>query len=139
MKNLISPLVVLLLVSGCSQNRLPDPYAGFKHDDVAQGYWKEVSSDDKSIRELHFHTKGFSVTYSPFESYKDYWGTYTLNEKKDKIRFTVDGGNRRPEFIKATGAFQQQGKDEIRIDGIALDSRKPTKNHFRFERFRSDQ
>lgn len=139
MKNPIFMLVALIAVGGCSHQLFLDPYSGFEHTTAEQGHWKEVTSDKEAIGELHFHSKGFSITYSPFESYKDYWGIYTVNEQQDEIRLNVDGGNRLPEFSKASGRFQKVGGNEIRISGIGLDSRRPAKDYFRFERFHSDQ
>lgn len=139
MKPSIFILVALLMVGGCSKNRIPDPYAGFEHASAEQGYWKEVTSDKETIGELHFHSKGFSLTYNPFESYKDYWGDYTINEKRGEIRLNVETGNRLPGFSKATGSFQRVGGDEIEISGIGLDSRRSTKERFRFERFHPNQ
>jgi hypothetical protein len=136
MKPLLPILATLLLLGGCSNNRLPEPYTGFVHTSPEHGYWKEVASDKQLIGELHFHTKGFSITYNPFETYKDYWGSYTMDNSQTEIRITVDGGNKLPEFPKATGDFHQKIHNEISISGIALDSRRPNKKQFRFERLR---
>ena len=137
MKVPIPILATLLVLVGCSNNRFPDPYAGFVHASPEHGYWKEVANDKQLVGELHFHTKGFSITYNPFETYKDYWGSYSIDESQAEIRITVDSGNKIPEFPKAIGIFQQKGKNEILISGIALDSRRPGKKQFRFERFNS--
>lgn len=48
------------------------------------------------IRELRFRGDGtFGVTWQPFESYVDYWGTYRL-EDRDRLVLEVQGGNRVP-------------------------------------------
>jgi hypothetical protein len=133
MKNPISILLAIIMVSGCSKNRLPDPYAGYKHTSVEHGYWREITNDKQYIGELHFHAKGFSVTYNPFETYKDYWGSYTLNEKNE-IGFTVDSGNQLPAFTNASGKVEKADGDEISISGISMDSRRLSKVDFHFKR-----
>ena len=127
--------IVALLV-GCTGNRFPDPYAGFEHAAQEQGYWKEVTPDEENIKELHLHTKGISITYMPFETYKDYWGTYSLTDDRNQIQIVIEGGNTLPGFDEATGNFVEERSNEIRITGIRLDSRRPSKTDFRFERFR---
>lgn len=138
MKNPISILVALFMVCGCSKNQFPDPYAGFKHPSAEHGYWREITNDRQSIGELHFHSKGFSLTYNPFETYKDYWGSYTLNEKNE-IEFTIDSGNKLPAFAKASGKLQKVAGDEINISGIGMDSRRPSKVDFCFKRINPKQ
>jgi len=49
------------------------------------------------MRELVLNEDGsFTVTWFPFERYKDYWGTYTLDRKTGAVTFTVTGGNSVP-------------------------------------------
>jgi len=38
----------------------------------------------------------FTVTWFPFERYKDYWGTYIVDRKTGAVTFTVTGGNQVP-------------------------------------------
>ena len=127
--------IVALLV-GCTANRFPDPYAGFEHSAQEQGYWKEVTTDEEKINELHLHSKGISITYTPFETYKDYWGKYSLTDERHQIHVKIEGGNKLPGFEEATGRFVEIQSDEIRITGIRMDSRRPNKTDFRLERFR---
>ncbi|HXT23107.1 MAG TPA: hypothetical protein VN923_20325 [Thermoanaerobaculia bacterium] len=47
----------------------------------------------------------FTVTWHPFERYKDYWGTYTVDRKTNVIRFTVDGGNFVPKGLDLAGTI----------------------------------
>ncbi|MGC6466437.1 MAG: hypothetical protein ACON38_16960 [Akkermansiaceae bacterium] len=119
----------------CSPNTFPDPYAGFEHVSSEQGYWKELTSGEEQIRELHLHSKGFSVTFQPFETYKDYWGPYALGDDRRSIKLDVDGGNDLPAFEEGSGRFVEKGNQEIRIDGIVLDKRRPFQKSFRFQRF----
>ena len=49
------------------------------------------------IREFMLNEDGsFTVTWFPFERYKDYWGTYTVDRKSGAVNFTVTGGNSVP-------------------------------------------
>ena len=140
MKQLSLIFTIALILCNCSaKNRFPDPYQGFEHRTAEHGYWKEITKSKDSIEELHLHSKGISITYNPFETYKDYWGAYDLREQKTKIHLTVAGGNRLPDFKEVTGNFTQIGSDLLTIKGIALDYRRPGKKNFRFQRFHPNQ
>ena len=59
-----------------------------------------------AIEELVFAPDGtFTVTWIPFESYRDYWGTYTFDLDKGTLRLTVSGGNSIPPDVDGDGAF----------------------------------
>lgn len=59
------------------------------------------------IDELLFYVSGqYSVTWMPFESYKDYWGPYTINVKRRTVNFRVLGGNYVPKGIHGHGTFK---------------------------------
>lgn len=59
------------------------------------------------IDELLFDVSGnYSVTWRPFESYKDYWGPYTINVKTRKVTFRVSRGNYVPKDIHGRGTFK---------------------------------
>ena len=60
-----------------------------------------------SVQELHFDASGgFSVTWIPFEVYKDYWGTYTYDLATGALSLTVEGGNYVPPDVRASaGSF----------------------------------
>jgi hypothetical protein len=46
------------------------------------------------VRELEFGANGrFAVTFQPFETYRDYWGTYAFDAAAGSLRLTVEGGN----------------------------------------------
>lgn len=54
------------------------------------------------VRELIFHPDGtFSLTWTPFEIYKDYWGTYTFEE--GTLTLIPDGGNHIPSDASFSG------------------------------------
>jgi hypothetical protein len=75
------------------------------------------------VRELEFTPgDGFSVTFSPFETYKDYWGSYTFDPATGAIRLTVKGGNFVPPDLDLDGQAElSQGRLTLR--GLNLGSR----------------
>ncbi len=65
------------------------------------------------IGELEFTADGhFSVTYHPFETYRDYWGTYRLDPATGALSMSVEGGNDRPGGLdlEGTARFAADGK-----------------------------
>ncbi len=65
------------------------------------------------IGELIFTTGGgFSVTFNPFETYKDYWGSYRLDPATGALSMTVTGDNYRPSGLDLEGKarFTEDGK-----------------------------
>jgi hypothetical protein len=138
MKPAAITLLTCALLCGCSSDRLPKPYAGYTHSSAEHGYWREATDNKPRIGELHLHANGISVTYEPFETYKDYWGVYVLNANQENISLNVDGGNKLPTFSKASGKFSLSG-DSLEIRGVSLDSRRPELKIFRFSRFHPSQ
>ncbi|MEQ9314745.1 MAG: hypothetical protein RLN72_02775 [Henriciella sp.] len=71
------------------------------------GTWRQREEDcpnGSPIRELVFTGGGdFSVTWTPFEVYKDYWGVYEYDAESNAFRFAVEGGNQVPEDIETQG------------------------------------
>ena len=60
----------------------------------------------RAIRELIFFADGtFAVTWVPFESYKDYWGTFTFDLAQGTLELTVTGGNTIPPDVDGEGRF----------------------------------
>jgi hypothetical protein len=47
----------------------------------------------------------FTVTWFPFEVYKDYWGTYTFGLEQGTLTLTIDTGNYIPEEFDGEGTF----------------------------------
>jgi len=64
------------------------------------GMWHQGESDcagAEPVRELIFTANGhYSVTWLPFETYKDYWGAWRYDARTRVLTLTVDGGNRIP-------------------------------------------
>lgn len=75
------------------------------------GQWTEVGpalcangqrASGDVVKELEFRrSKTFSVTRVPFESYRDYWGTYSFDAGAARLTLSVSGGNQVPDFITA--------------------------------------
>ncbi len=81
-----------------------------KDEPVLTGLWHERSKQctgetpNDPVNELEFKDTGdFSVTYFPFESYRDYWGTYAFDAATSMLTFTITGGNNVPTNPKLTG------------------------------------
>jgi len=69
------------------------------------GRWTEESSQ-QAIAELIFNDNmTFSVTWIPFETYKDYWGTYAFDLEKGILEIKVKSGNYIPPDINPKGFF----------------------------------
>jgi hypothetical protein len=63
---------------------------------------------ESRIRELVFQPNGsFSLTWSPFGSYRDFWGRYVV--EADRIRLVVDGGNFVPPDLVPGGPYDLDG------------------------------
>ena len=78
------------------------------------GFWSEVMQlpcgggapfePDPIIPELIFYDTGeFTVTWTPFEVYIDYWGTFTHDVGTGALSLTVEGGNYEPGDIDPDG------------------------------------
>jgi hypothetical protein len=83
-------------------------------DSPIVGFWRELeqtsctSGDpvepEPAIEELIFRDTGdFSVTWLPFETYVDYWGTWTHDPRTGALDLLVTGGNWVPTDLDGTG------------------------------------
>ena len=73
------------------------------------------------VRELVLTTEGhFSVTFTPFETYKDYWGRYSFDPATGAIAFTVSGGNRTPRALDLTGKARLDPAGSLVLEGLWL-------------------
>jgi hypothetical protein len=75
------------------------------------------------VGELEF-TPGnrFSVTFNPFETYRDYWGTYTFDPGSKRIQFSVAGGNFVPPGLDLDGEADLSG-GQLVLKGLFLGGR----------------
>lgn len=61
------------------------------------------------VRELEFGPDRFSVTFNPFETYKDYWGTYRFDPATGALLMSVEGGNNIPPGLDLEGVARIEG------------------------------
>ena len=98
-----------VLLSGSYRSHgLTGPVEVFRAaDNPLVGTWRQDGENcpaSSAIQELVFTGGGdFSVTWTPFEVYKDYWGTYTYDLETGAIHLDVESGNQIPEDIVPDG------------------------------------
>jgi len=62
------------------------------------------------VGELEFQPGNrFSVTFTPFETYRDYWGSYAFDPATGRLRLTVEGGNFIPAGLDVEGQAELSG------------------------------
>lgn len=85
------------------------------------GTWHQAQEEcppESAVRELVFTGGGeFSVTWTPFESYKDFWGSYTYDPEAGGIVLDVEGGNQVPDDIAREGIATVKG-DRLDFDAL---------------------
>jgi hypothetical protein len=93
---------------------------------VLTGRWGQSEATGcealEPVRELEFGPERFSVTFMPFESYKDYWGTYRFDAATGALRLTVDGGNSTPPGLDLEGTARLEDGHLV-LDGMFLGDR----------------
>lgn len=98
----------------------PNPLAGTwtqSEPPKCEGWYQP---GDAIVRELVFNRgRTFTVTRTPFESYRDYWGTYTYDGTTGRLTLTVENGNSRPGFQTAAWTARV-AEGELTIDGPVL-------------------
>lgn len=83
----------------------------------------EGCSASDPIGELEFGEQNrFSVTFRPFESYRDYWGTYSFDPATGALRMTVEGGNFVPSDLDLEGRVELVS-DRLVLHDMFLGSR----------------
>jgi hypothetical protein len=97
-----------------------------------QSGWKlctpvpQLSADqiDLPIRELSFDGDGrFSVTWRPFETYRDYWGRYRYDANSRAIDLEIEGGNFVPKDFVGRGTAVIAGDTLTLTGGLRLGTR----------------
>ena len=75
----------------------------------------------RRIQELEFRGDNtFSVTWTPFGTYRDYWGTYTYDLEQGTLDLTVDEGNYVPDDVDGSGTFSFDEQGLLTLSGIWL-------------------
>ena len=73
------------------------------------------------IGEIEFTESGhFSVTYNPFETYRDYWGTYSFDAATGALAMKVTGGNYQPDGLDLEGTVRFEPDGRLVLDGVYL-------------------
>lgn len=100
-------------------------------DQPLVGFWREKSRSGclapnqnhspQPVQELEFRANGwFSVTWVPFETYRDYWGSYAAENSSGKLSLKTEGGNYVPKNFRGTGKFQITDKNTLELTGVYL-------------------
>lgn len=66
-----------------------------------------------------FPDQRFGVTWTPFEVYVDYWGTYVIDAEAGTLELTVEGGNFVPDDVDPVGTFRFDG-DRLFLEDMFL-------------------
>jgi hypothetical protein len=78
------------------------------------GRWRQDTNecgDSKPVAELVFTADGrYSVTWVPFETYKDYWGQWRLDRSAGTLALSVEGGNYVPADRVDSGRIEVRGE-----------------------------
>jgi hypothetical protein len=83
----------------------------------------EGCSAQEPVRELEFRPENrFSVTFMPFETYQDYWGSYSFDPATKRIKLSVEGGNFVPSNLDLEGEAELAG-GRLRLKDMFLGSR----------------
>lgn len=89
------------------------------------GRWSQKAEECggfEPLRELEFRADGnFSATWYPFETYKDYWGTYAYDPASGILTLQITGGNAVPGDA-ASGTIKLEG-DRFEIGTASFGSR----------------
>lgn len=91
------------------------------------GFWSQQTVDcgagaqpEQPLRELRFDpVGGFSVTFVPFETYKDYWGEARFEAASGRLAMTVEKANRSSlGAVDLEGEAQLDGPDRLILQGV---------------------
>jgi hypothetical protein len=98
-----------------------------RNEIVLTGHWSQQSLEGcaagEPVRELVFAPENrFAVTFTPFETYQDYWGTYSYDADTGQLRLAVEGGNFVPSNLDLDGEAALAG-GRLRLRGLFLGSR----------------
>jgi hypothetical protein len=98
-----------------------------KDEPVLTGAWREQSkactgeTPQDPVNELEFKDTGdFSITYFPFESYRDYWGKAEFDAKSGALAMTTTGGNRVPGSADLSGTVTLKDGKTLILEGFFL-------------------
>src|SRR5947209_1153962 len=96
------------------------------------GFWRQTGFQCKpvggtnmpvtgTIEELEFRASGwFSVTWTPFEVYKDYWGTYKIDPASNSFSLKIERGNYVPQVFHGDGTYKLTNPSTLEFQDIFL-------------------
>lgn len=91
------------------------------------GTWHQTDADcpgAEPVRELIFQGNGhFSVTWTPFETYQDYWGTWRYDANTHVLTLSVDHGNYVPSDLVLSGEVHADTQN-LDLGAISLGSKR---------------
>ncbi|MEW5872484.1 MAG: hypothetical protein AB1894_24695 [Chloroflexota bacterium] len=86
----------------------------------------ELSPAQDGLRELVFKASGeFLATFTPFEIYHDYWGSYTYDLQQGTLSLEVASGNFIPTGLDLQGCFEIASEGSLWLRDIWLGRRDP--------------
>ncbi len=96
------------------------PLAGHWHQTMEQVCGTQVPRTPvRPIGDLVFTAAGdFSLTWQPFEAYRDYWGTYRHDVRSGTLTLEITGGNRPPANRTAAGKARLDNDGVLLITGL---------------------
>jgi len=129
-----SKFVVTADIEQGRAQRQMDVYVFSEESQPLVGRWRQQSMFDcdteketkpeQIIQELEFRARGwFSVTWTPFEVYRDYWGSYTTAKDKGDLSLHIEGGNFVPEDFRGSGHYKLKDNKTLELTGIYLGHR----------------
>ena len=93
---------------------------------VLTGRWGQKAAEGceslEPVRELELTAEDFTVTFAPFESYRDYWGRYSFDAQTGALHMTVTGGNNIPHGLDLEGTARLEDGHLV-LDGMFLGDR----------------
>jgi hypothetical protein len=98
------------------------------------GYWmetkqiscqtsEEIDPVDPIKAVLFFPNRKFTVTWRPYKSYRDYWGSYTFDASTGAFEMRVHGGNNVPDDFDGVGTAVIEGDGTLLVKDIWLGTR----------------
>jgi hypothetical protein len=83
----------------------------------------EGCGNAERVGEIAFSLDRFAVTFQPFESYKDYWGSYRYDPESGALVMNVDGGNGVPGILDLEGVARFNPAGQLVLEGFYLGDR----------------
>ena len=103
------------------------------------GHWRQDDENcppNSAVQELVFTGGGeLSVTWTPFEVYKDYWATFEYKPNTGAFSFEVKGGNQIPDDLVTEGRARIEG-DRLMLEDIFLGTPRQAKGGCRGDFYR---